>query len=149
MENKKEKNAASHSFYAYTALIFIVAIMMIILAFFGQSNLDKSQENPTHSEGLTITEKSAALSDENLALRDKVSDLSEQLETKNSELIMSQAINEVNSKLLAAQVKAETGDIDGVKLVLSTIDKASLMGDSLTIYEILEAKITAAPVPQQ
>ena len=149
MEDKKEKNTTSHSFYAYTALIFIVAIIMIVLAFFGQSNLDKSLENPTHSEGMTITEKSAALSDENLALRDKVSDLSEQLETKESELIIAQAINEVNSKLLAAQINADAGDIDSVKLILSTIDKASLMGDSLTIYETLETKTAEAPVPQQ
>ena len=149
MENNHEKTNTSHSLYAYTALIFIVAIVMIILAFFGQSNLDKTQETHTHSEGMTITEKSAALSEENLVLRDKISDLTEQAEAKDSQLAMAQAINDVNGKLIAAQVKIEMGDIDGARLIISEIDGASLMGDSLTIYEILKGKTAVAEVPQE
>lgn len=149
MDNKPEKTNTSHSLYAYTALIFIVAILMIILAFFGQSNLDKNQENPTHSEGMTITEKSAALSEENLVLRDKISDMTEQIETKDSQLVIAQAINDVNAKLIAAQVKVEMGDIDGARLIISEIDGASLTGDSLTIYEILKGKTTAAEALQE
>jgi len=149
LSNTEETKNTSRSFYAYTALIFIVAILMIILAFFGQSNLEKNQEIPTHSEGKTITEKSAALSDENLALRDKISDMSEVIEKQESELLMAQTVNQVNSQLIGAQILVEIGNIDGARAMISTIDKASLTGDSLTIYKILEAKTAAEEIPQE
>lgn len=146
-ENKEERKNSSHSIYAYTALIFIVAIIMIILAFFGQSNLDHDQD--IQSEGKSIAEKSAVISEENLILRDKLSDIQEQLEKKEIELESEKASNKINSSIISAQILLNIGNTDGANQVLSTIDEASLSGDSLTIYQNLKEEIAAASADKQ
>lgn len=57
----------------YTALIFIVAILMIVISFFSQINLNKTHEEymGTDADGISITEKAAQLSTENLMLTEK------------------------------------------------------------------------------
>ena len=63
------KNHENRSLFLYTALIFLVAILMIIIAFFGQNNLQKNQPMQSETASSTsITEKAAILSEENLML---------------------------------------------------------------------------------
>lgn len=141
IEKKEEEKKNSHSIYAYTALIFIVAMIMIILAFFGQSNLDKSQE--TQSEGKTIAEKSAVISEENFMLHDKITDLQEQLEQAEIELTSEKEINKINSSLISAQILYNIGNLQAANETLSTIDETVLKDDSLTIYQNLKENIAA------
>lgn len=54
------------SLILYTGLIFVAAIIMIILAFFGQANMQKNQ--PIKTETASITEKAAQLSEDNRIL---------------------------------------------------------------------------------
>ena len=72
MENKNE-NKNIKSLFLYTALIFLVALLMIILSFFGQNHADKLKE--TEQRAQTITERASALSDENLRLTSKITEL--------------------------------------------------------------------------
>lgn len=86
------------SLFLYTALIFIVAILMIVLSFFSRINIDKKHSEYT-GEDLTdasIAEKTSKLSDENMILLETTRKLNEQ----NSELEenLSQ-LNEENEKL--------------------------------------------------
>lgn len=83
MENNKEtKNAKS--LFLYTALIFLVALLMIILSFFGQNHADKLKE--TEQRAQTITERASALSDENLRLTGKIAELETEKEALMKDL---------------------------------------------------------------
>lgn len=140
-KNNETKESHGHSIYLYTALIFIVAILMIVLAFFGQSNLDKNQlAQPT---GNSITEKSAALSDENLVLRDKNADLTERLETAETNLKKETELKETKEKVISAVLKGEHDDYIAASQILDTINKDLLSSEDLEIYNILKEK--AAP----
>ncbi len=132
-DEKKEKSSVS--LYMYTALIFIVAIFMIVLAFFGQSNLDK--EKQVHSEGKSIAEKSANLSEENLVLHDKISDLNETLEAKDAQIAASSVQKTETDKVFSAQVLVNIENYAEAKNVLNTINKDALTGDALEVYNSL------------
>lgn len=83
MENNKEtKNAKS--LFLYTALIFLVALLMIILSFFGQNHADKLKE--TEQRAQTITERASALSDENLRLTGRITELEAEKEALAKDL---------------------------------------------------------------
>ena len=47
---KEKKNKQNNSMFIYTALIFVVALLFIILAFFGQTNLTKLRGEINKSE---------------------------------------------------------------------------------------------------
>ena len=47
---KEKKNKQNNSLFIYTALIFVVALLFIILAFFGQTNLTKLRGEINKSE---------------------------------------------------------------------------------------------------
>ena len=61
------------SLFLYTALIFLVALLMIIVSFFGQSHLESIRE--TEQKAKNLTEKTSMLSDQNLYLTEQVSNL--------------------------------------------------------------------------
>lgn len=73
----------NRSLFWYTALIFAVAIIMIILAFLSQNNLFKNQPVQTDpSVSASISEKAAQLSEDNRLLLEQNKTLS----TENAEL---------------------------------------------------------------
>ncbi|MBQ7976282.1 MAG: hypothetical protein IJ300_11410 [Clostridia bacterium] len=81
-ENKDNKN--TKSLFLYTSLIFLVALLMIILSFFGQNHADKLKE--TEQRAQTITERASLLSDENLRLTNKITELEQKNEALTKEL---------------------------------------------------------------
>lgn len=83
METKNE-NRNAKSLFLYTALIFLVALLMIILSFFGQNHADKLKE--TEQRAQTITERASALSDENLRLTRKITELEAEKEALSKDL---------------------------------------------------------------
>ncbi len=79
----------------YTSLIFIVAIVMVVVAFFGQQHLENAQlQQSERAEG--ISERASQLSEENRLLME----LNQKLLTENDELIEeNKTINEQNTAL--------------------------------------------------
>ena len=146
-ETKETTEHRGHSIYTYTALIFIVAILMIVLAFFGQSNLNKNQI--AQPSGTSITEKSAALSDENLVLRDKNADLSEKLENIELELEKEKQLRITKDKIISAVLKGEQGDYIAAAQILNTIDETTLENNDLKIYIMLKEKAAPYIAPEQ
>lgn len=83
----KENN--NRSLFLYTSLIFIVAIIMILVAFFGQNNLQKNQPIQSDAELTSITEKAAELSEDNRILLEenqKIIDENTRLTAENTRL---------------------------------------------------------------
>lgn len=126
------KIKSSRSLFIYTALIFVVAILMIIIAFFGQSNLQKSQPIPSDAaatSGLTeraeqlsednriLLEQNNKLKEENRALREENESVSARFDSYSREINNNNLLLEIynclyNSKKTRARELLETVNIE-------------------------------------
>ena len=136
------------SLFLYTALIFFVAIIMIIIAFFGQSNLQKNQPIQTDSAATSsITEKAAQLSEDNRilmeqnqALQNEKKELTENNEnlTLQLEALQTEKIN--NDKLLQIYNYLYKGSKTKAREALGEIVPEELTETQKTFYNILVKK---------
>lgn len=132
--NKKQNN----SMFIYTALIFVVALILIILAFFGQtnlSNLRKSTENISTEQTATIspqiteeaktmppnTDELARLTNSLSALKSENEELASRIETYES--------------LLAANGYISVGNNEEALSILNEIDDSALTDDQKILYD--------------
>ena len=104
----KRKN---NSLFVYTALIFIVAIIMIIIAFFGQSNIRKNQPMQSQETLNSISEKASQLSEDNRILMNENKTLLEENRMLRTEI---DALNDANTlaeeKISIMQKQIENGN---------------------------------------
>lgn len=136
------------SLFLYTALIFFVAIIMIIIAFFGQSNLQKNQPIQTDSAATSsITEKAAQLSEDNRilmeqnqTLQNEKKELTENNEnlTVQLEALQTEKIN--NDKLLQIYNYLYKGSKTKAREALGEIVPEELTETQKTFYNILVKK---------
>lgn len=148
MQNEK-KNTGNKSLFLYTALIFATAILIIVIAFFGQHNLNKLQgELPTETavpatDGIAqraaqISEQNAMLVTQNEALNSLNKELSsnkEALEAKNTEL----QINYTNGNIFCSIYQyIYDNNLDDAREVFSTINPDSLTDAQKIIYTNLK-----------
>lgn len=137
MTEKNKDN--SKSLYLYTALIFIVALVMIVISFFGQSNLEKT--NKAIQNQKTITEKSAALSEENMRLVEKNLELEKAISEKDTAILNLNASIELKDKkinsyntLMSAYAYHSLRNYTKAKELLETIEYEILEGDAKVLY---------------
>lgn len=136
MENN---NAKPNSLYLYTALIFVVALVMIIISFFGQKNLEKTNKAIQNSQ--SISEKSAAISAENVRLVEENLGLTNTVSEKEAKILeLETIISETDLKLhnydllLNAHSYFIAGKPEKVQEVLAQVDFEKLEGDSKALY---------------
>lgn len=142
----KSKN--NSSLFLYTALIFFVAIIMIIIAFFGQSNLQKSQPLPADTAAnSSITEKAAQLSEDNRILMEQnqvlqteKKELSDNVEEIKSQLDFIQMEKTNYDKLLEIYNYLYKGSKSKAREALSEINAEELNETQKTFYNILVKK---------
>ena len=79
MDNKKE----NRSMYLYTALIFVVALLLILLAFFSQTNVSKLGKRAEEFTTPAPVSQTASAQPDELA---KVSNMAAELEAENKAL---------------------------------------------------------------
>ena len=77
--------SGNKSLYLYTALIFVVAILLIILSFFAMSNRDKQMNEIEETQ--SITEKASVLSEENKNLAEEIVALKSSNEKLSTDLL--------------------------------------------------------------
>ena len=65
MDIKKSDNK---SLVMYTSLIFVAAIIMIVISFFAQNHLEQLRVSETEAENVTLSNKAAQVSEENMQL---------------------------------------------------------------------------------
>lgn len=119
-ENNKSKD---RSLFLYMGLIFLVAVLLIVLSYLGQKNLEKKQNEISEAvtqETAGITERAAALSEENKNLIEENNSLKAKLD--------------LNDKLLAANGYVVLGAKDKALEILEEIDYDSLTYDQQIIY---------------
>lgn len=134
-ENKNNK-----SLFLYTALIFLVALLMIVISFFGQSNLEGARA--TEQKAKTITERASVLSDENLHLTEQVSSLTEALEIKDGLLMEQQqtidlkiAENTNLNTVITAYRKLKEKKRTEARELIRTVNTELLTEDAKYLYE--------------
>lgn len=145
--DKKKHNS---SLFFYTGLIFVVAVLLIVITFFGQSRFEKTQPVPvdTQTEMNGITQKAAVLSDENKALLEKNQELQQKIEEQNG------TIDGLNQYTAVLENRAQTSELlfsangyvskkmyKQAREILEKIDEQTLSEDETILYQSLMKKV--------
>lgn len=140
---KEKKNKQNNSMFIYTALIFVVALVFIILAFFGQTNLtklrgeiNKSELQPTEAAitAVPATEEAQTPSptpenpDEYAIMTNTISSL----KAENDKLTAK--IN-VYDELLSANGYISVGNLDKAAEIIAGIDRNALSDDQIILFD--------------
>lgn len=148
---KKKENK---SLFLYTALIFIVALLLIILSFFGDSHLRSQQPQASlepaatqQTSGSGLTERAAKLSEDNRLLleQNKALEASQAaMETENAQLKldaeMAQNQSAMSDKLFDIYGMLYNRKFSDARTALSEIDPATLTETQREFYDILVKK---------
>ena len=146
MEEKKN----NRSLFIYTALIFLAAIAVITLAFFGQINAEKSREALLAEEknANSIIEKTSQLSEENRILLQTTNSLNkkiEELTAENSE--MAERILSLDKQVNNAKImydvfnNIQIGDIKQAAEDFETLDPLFFTEEQEIFYNYLQKRI--------
>ncbi len=153
---KTNNNNDNKSLFLYTALIFLVAIVLIIIAFFGQSNVKRNQpEIPEatvsaepQTEQTGIAEKAAELSEENRLLLEENDEIKKQLTLQTEEInrlnLEVQNLNkykETNNLLMSANGYLHVENYEEARAVLNNIDANTLTEDQKILYNTIKENL--------
>ena len=132
MANKNDNK----SMFLYTALIFIVAVLLIIFSFLGQTNMQKNQPQVSESpdKEMSISEKASILSEENTVL----------LENNNNLKKENQELSEENIQLNLLLSANGYFTLGNNSMALETLDKVNyndLSSDQKIIYDNIKNNI--------
>lgn len=135
MANKNDNK----SLFIYTGLIFFVAVILIILSFFGQTNMQKNQpkieENSEQTQQVSgITEKAAILSEENKTLLEENKKITSEIETLKSENEALTEKNNINDLLLSANGYYSQGNKTKALEIIKELNYDELTSDQKIIY---------------
>ncbi len=137
--SKSEKKNDNKSMFLYTALIFIVAVLLIIFSFAGQTNMQKNQpkieENTEENQSLSgISERASVLSDENMKLIEE----NKQLKNDNGELAEYKKNNDL---LLSANGYFYVENYITAREILEKIDYDELTDDQKILYNTIKNNV--------
>ncbi len=133
MDNNSKKE--NRSMYLYTALIFVVALLLILLAFFSQTNIYKlGKRADEFATPAPVTETASSQPDE-LA---KVSNMAAELDAQNKAL---QTQIAVYDNLLSANAYIANGSVAEAETIFLTIDETTLTDNQHILYEEIKTKI--------
>lgn len=139
-------NKGTRPLMIYTSLIFIVAIIMVIVAYFGQRHLESAQIRQTETT-MGISERASQLSDENRLLMEnnrKLTDENDDLRTQNTELSEQNSALSVETesarKLQAVYSALYAGNKSSARRQLAAIDAEALTAEQKNFYDILVKK---------
>lgn len=148
MGHKNNSTNNPKSLYLYAALIFIVAILLIIIAFFGQSKLEQNQPIPIDSQTTSITERASVLSEENKTLMTQNRELeskldlnSEKINELNNKIIELEKGHEINNLLISVNGYCSKKMYTEAYDILNTINFETLNEDQIILYNSLKKVI--------
>lgn len=128
------------SMFLYTALIFVVAILLIILSFFGQTNVEKNQPPvaqtmaPSKQLNNSISQRAAVLSEENRVLLEE----NQTLKSENEKL---REQSENLEFLISANGYMTTDNKDKAKEQLAKVNQNILTEDQKILYNTINEYI--------
>ena len=149
-----EKKNDNKSLFLYTALIFLVALMLIIIAFFGQSHIKRSQPEideaavETANPDSGLTERASVLSEENRLLLEENNEIKNQLSLQTEEInrlnLEVQNLNkhkEANDILMSANGYLSVENYNEALAALGRLDAESLTSDQKILYDSIKEKL--------
>ena len=115
------------SLFLYTALIFIVAILLILIAFFGDANLEKSMNSALQTAEPTVTQKAEASISERAAIISQENQklMEENLKLKTEGDSAKKKLEDYTA-LTKALTEKEAGNVDAAKEIIAGLDAESL-----------------------
>ena len=137
MENNN-KQRENRSMYLYTALIFVVALLLILLAFFGQTNIsrlgNRANEIAVATEPASVSSTSAPSSEEFA----RISNMASTLDKENKDLKNQLSVYD---NLINANEMAEKKHFTEAQEIIDLIDEATLTEGQKVLYEQIKDKI--------
>lgn len=121
------------SLITYTALIFLISIIMILIAFVGQNNT-QSMQPETDASGVSITDKVNQVSEENRLLLEE----NLRLRRENDSIVDENSLL-YNLLKMDALIKEER--TDEAKLIYNTIDPSLLTEIQKVYYDDITEKL--------
>ena len=141
MDNKNNDNK---SLILYTSLIFGVAIVMIIVSFFTQKHLDDLRVSEVDAQNVTLSNKAAQVSEENMQLVElnkSLKDANKVLTDTNTALTTERdaLLKETGAykSLVAVYEKLLDGKKSAARKLLEGIFTEDLSADQKEIYDFL------------
>lgn len=135
--DKKEKRQ-NNSMFIYTALIFVVALILIILAFFGQTNLTnlrKAAEDVPASEAPSETVSETAAPQPTSTAVEELAILTNTVSNLRAENDSLQKTIDTYENLLSANGYISVGNTDMAQEILNTIDRNALSDDQKILFD--------------
>ncbi len=130
----------------YTSLIFIVAIIMVVVAFFGQRHLESAQFRQTET-ARGISERASQLSEENRLLMEvnkRLTNDFNELADENKELSKANEAltkeNEASKKLSEVYMALNTSGRSKARKLLAQIYTEDLTAEQKDFYDMLAKK---------
>ena len=134
-------NKMNSGFWKYSLALIVVAVIFIAIGALSMSRTSGMEDNRIF-QSINIKEKIAQLSDENLALTEKVKGLDVKLaELEKSEDALADRLFAVESLMSAYKWAFEAGDAEAASKHLGMVDKMQLTEDALAVYKATEEKI--------
>ncbi len=141
MDIKKSDNK---SLIMYTSLIFVAAIIMIVVSFFAQQHLEQLRVSETEAENVTLSNKAAQVSEENMQLVElnkSLKDANQALTDENLTLTTERdaLLKETGSykALMEVYEKLLDGKKTSARKLLEEIYTEDLSADQKEIYDFL------------
>ncbi|MBO5060052.1 MAG: hypothetical protein J6C82_03980 [Clostridia bacterium] len=141
------KKSDNKSLIMYTALIFLVAIVMILISFLGQRHLEEMRVSEMDAENVSLSNKAAQVSEENMQLVELNKTLREKNQTLTDEkdaltLERDTLLKQTSGyeALIAVYSELCDGDEDAAKELLQGIYTEDLSPKQKEIYDILVKK---------
>ena len=139
MEHNGKNNKENRSMYFYTALIFVVAILLIILAFFGQSNIsrlgNRANEIADSTEIASLAPTNAPPSTDEFA---RISNMASALDKENKELKDKLSVYD---NLINANELVSKGNFFEAEEIISIISEDKLTESQKVLYKQIKDKI--------
>lgn len=126
----------NRSMFLYTALIFVVAILLIVLSFFGEANLERNQPaikgtmEPAKQLNTSISQRAAVLSEENRILLEENQKLKDEIASLKEK-------QEAADTLLLAMTYMSANDKANAQNELNKIDTELLSEAQMSVYETI------------
>ena len=132
-----KKNNDQTSLSLYTALIFLVATVMIVVSFFAQTHLEQSMVSEHEADKVSLSNKAAQVSEENMQLVE----LNKTLRERNTKLAEENAALSLEKDTLSKEIL-------GYEALLTVCD-AMTDGNNLMALDLMAAINTEDLSPAQ
>lgn len=133
------KTPENKSLFLYTVLIFLIALIIIILTFFGQDRILKQTNEQIETATSSITERATILSNENMQLSERIISLEKDLESEKKNIDAFKKRETEYENLFECHYFISAGDFENAKLIFDKIDNSVLSEKALVMYNEINA----------